>query len=121
MMIQLSLFDNYHPLGAVVRETTFYHRVGIVAEIFRDGHHRCYPIPLRGGQFLARGNELEFIATFRPITLDEYIACRNELYQFCVEKGVWLEDFYYKFSGYCSDKNPSYQNWLDQTFNRNAK
>lgn len=119
-IIQLNLFENYHPIGGVVREITFYHRVGIVTQIYEDGYHRCYPIPLRGGDFLRHGNELEFIVMFRPITFDEYITYRDELYRFVTTHGVWLEDFYYKFSSYCGDKNPDYQNWLDQTFNLNS-
>lgn len=120
-MIQLNIFETYYPLGAVVREITFYRRVGIVTEIVQGGYHHCRPIPLRGGDFMGRGNELEFIDMFHPITLDEYIARRDELYKFVVMRGIWLEDFYYKFSNYCSDKNPYYQNWLDQTFNLNAR
>jgi len=115
--IQPNLFDTYYPIGAIVRETTFYHRPGIVVDIYPNGYHRCYPIPFRGGDIVNRGDKLKFIAMFRLISLDEYIACQDEIYRFVVAHSIWLEDIYYKFSNYCGDKNPRYQDWLDTNFN----
>lgn len=117
-MIQLSLFETYYPTGSIVRETGYYRRVGIVARLAGNGYHHCYPIPYRGGHIFKNGSDLELVAFYRPVTLDDFIRGLDEIYRFVADQGIRLEDFYYKFSTYCGDQDPAYQSWLDKQYNK---